>query len=209
MATRGDATRAKLTEATRRVVGEVGYGHATTKAIAQAAGVAEGTIYRHFPDKNALFLAAILESHEHIAKDLDDLPARAGSATLEANLGAALRQMARMRDAVLPLEIAMIAEPDTVRMAAVQAHLTDGTELPGPPGALAAYLKAEQRLGRVRPDLNCEVAAMTLMSSLLGLALMPLPSEQPELHDALVDGAVDVVVRGIRSGPGPDCSGGR
>ncbi|MFC7484331.1 TetR/AcrR family transcriptional regulator [Luedemannella flava] len=59
MAARGDATRDKLLDATIRLVREVGYTQTTTRAIAQAAGVAEGTLYRHYPDKAGLFVAAI------------------------------------------------------------------------------------------------------------------------------------------------------
>ena len=40
MAERGVATRAKLIAATQDVVREIGYAHATTRAIAEAAGVA-------------------------------------------------------------------------------------------------------------------------------------------------------------------------
>jgi len=49
---RGEATRVRLIEATAQVVAEVGYANASTRAIAKAAGVAEGTIYRHFPNKS-------------------------------------------------------------------------------------------------------------------------------------------------------------
>jgi len=60
MTARGDRTQAKLIEATLAVVAEVGYARASTRAIAERAGVAEGTIYRHFADKPALFFAAAL-----------------------------------------------------------------------------------------------------------------------------------------------------
>ena len=46
MTRRGEETRAKLIEATRQVVRDVGYAHASTRAIAHAAGVAEGTMGR-------------------------------------------------------------------------------------------------------------------------------------------------------------------
>ena len=54
---RGERTRARLIEATLSVVGEVGYARASTRAIADAAGMSEGALYRHFPDKAALFFA--------------------------------------------------------------------------------------------------------------------------------------------------------
>lgn len=197
MTTRGDATRARLTSATRQVVAEVGYARATTKSIAQAAGVSEGTIYRHFPDKHALFAEAILESNQHIASDLEALPARAGTGTVETNLTDALVSMASLRDAVLPLELALLAEPVPERGAAVQAHLADGTALPGPPGAIAAYLRAEQALGRVRADANCEMAAMTLMSSVVGMALLPMPADRQSVDAALIATAAGIFARGL------------
>ena len=68
MTDRGAATRAALIEATRQVVHAVGYTNATTRAIAQAAGVAEGTIYRHFTDKSAMFFAAVLDRNATITE---------------------------------------------------------------------------------------------------------------------------------------------
>jgi DNA-binding transcriptional regulator YbjK len=60
MTTRGDRTRAKLIKATLSVVAEVGYAKTSTRAIATKAKVAEGTLYRHFPDKMSLFFAAAM-----------------------------------------------------------------------------------------------------------------------------------------------------
>ena len=78
MTERGITTRARLIAATVEVVREVGYAHATTRAIAQRAGVAEGTIYRHFPDKAALFFAAIFERNAALLEGLSGLADRAG-----------------------------------------------------------------------------------------------------------------------------------
>ena len=53
-----DDRRAALVEATVPLLIENGSA-ISTRQIAQAAGVAEGTIFRVFPDKNSLILAAI------------------------------------------------------------------------------------------------------------------------------------------------------
>lgn len=47
-------TRARLLEAAERAFSELGYAATTTKEIASRAGVATGTVYQYFVDKDAL-----------------------------------------------------------------------------------------------------------------------------------------------------------
>jgi AcrR family transcriptional regulator len=54
-------TRAKLLVAAREVVEEGGYGAASVLAIAERAGVAGGTLYRHFASKQELFVELFRE----------------------------------------------------------------------------------------------------------------------------------------------------
>lgn len=54
-------TRDRLLEAARELFTTVGYHATTTPVLARRAGVAEGTIYRHFPSKQALLNAAYQE----------------------------------------------------------------------------------------------------------------------------------------------------
>jgi AcrR family transcriptional regulator len=49
-------TRERLLKAARGVIEEGGYGAATVAAIAERAGVAAGTLYRHFASKEELFV---------------------------------------------------------------------------------------------------------------------------------------------------------
>ncbi|MBO6764806.1 TetR/AcrR family transcriptional regulator [Maricaulis sp.] len=51
------STRDKLMRSALELVAEDGFSAATTAAIAKRAGVAEGTLYRHFDSKDALFVA--------------------------------------------------------------------------------------------------------------------------------------------------------
>ena len=44
-------TRARLVRAAAEVIQEGGWGSASVGAIAKRAGVAAGTLYRHFPSK--------------------------------------------------------------------------------------------------------------------------------------------------------------
>jgi TetR/AcrR family transcriptional regulator, repressor of fatR-cypB operon len=58
----GAATRQKLLRAALELFTTVGFRATTTPEIAARAGVAEGTIYRHFSGKEALLLAAFREA---------------------------------------------------------------------------------------------------------------------------------------------------
>ena len=54
-----DETRSKIIAAAAELASQLGYSKATTKAIAQAAGVNEVTLFRHFGSKENLFSATI------------------------------------------------------------------------------------------------------------------------------------------------------
>lgn len=58
MLTAPQGTKDKLLRAGLVLVARDGFGAATTAAIAAEAGVAEGTLYRHFPSKDDLFIEA-------------------------------------------------------------------------------------------------------------------------------------------------------
>ena len=196
MTRRGEATRTRLIEATLRVAHEVGYAHASTRAIALAAGVAEGTIYRHFPDKASLFFAAVRESNGPVVAWVTTLPERAGEGTVEGNLTEAAVRLATLRDQIMPLELAIAADPELA--AQRQRILAEaGTSLPGPPDAVAAYLAAEQRLGRVRPEIDPREAAILLLAALFGLAANLSIGDAGIDRDRLAS-AVRLLVRGIQ-----------
>lgn len=58
----GEATRARLVRAALELFTVTGYRGTTTPEIAERAGVAEATIYRHFSGKEALLVAAAVEA---------------------------------------------------------------------------------------------------------------------------------------------------
>ncbi|MGQ7296439.1 TetR/AcrR family transcriptional regulator [Quadrisphaera sp. KR29] len=207
---RGGSTRAALIRATTELVGEVGYHHATTKAIAERAGVAEGTIYRHFPDKRALFAAAVMEGQREVAAWMDALPARAGSAPLADVLAEVFVQLSVLREQVIPLENAMAATPALAQPAGSGLPEPDRTaadldpaslgealaERGGPPLALAEYLRAEQELGTLRADVDPAQTAVLLLAAFYGLQTSPLAGSAG-LSAAQVRDFVDVVLHGL------------
>ena len=71
-------TRDRLMEAARELFASVGYHATTTPMLARRAGVAEGTIYRHFPGKQALLNAAYREVQHWGRATIADHDAEAG-----------------------------------------------------------------------------------------------------------------------------------
>jgi AcrR family transcriptional regulator len=65
----GAATRERLMRAAAGVVARDGMEAATTAAIAGEAGVAEGTLYRHFESKDDLLIAAFRQMKQEVFVD--------------------------------------------------------------------------------------------------------------------------------------------
>src|SRR5947207_4827232 len=53
----GAQRRVAITHAAQRVFAEKGFHGTTTRALAEAAGVSEALLFKHFPTKQALFAA--------------------------------------------------------------------------------------------------------------------------------------------------------
>src|SRR3954454_6541175 len=53
----GEERRAAIVHAVRQVFAEKGFHGTTTRALADAAGVSEALLFKHFPTKEALFEA--------------------------------------------------------------------------------------------------------------------------------------------------------
>jgi len=68
------ARREQIVGAATRVFAEKGFSRATTREVARAAGVSEGTIYNYFRDKDALLLAILdrLNETERRAADFEE-----------------------------------------------------------------------------------------------------------------------------------------
>ena len=65
----GAATRERLLRAAAGIVARDGMEAATTAAIASEAGVAEGTLYRHFESKDDLLIAAYRQMKQEVFLD--------------------------------------------------------------------------------------------------------------------------------------------
>jgi AcrR family transcriptional regulator len=86
-----DETRRRITEAAVELHGSVGPARTTISAVAERAGVQRATLYRHFPDEEALFDAC--SSHWAAEHPLPDLAGWAAVSDPEERLRIALSEL--------------------------------------------------------------------------------------------------------------------
>jgi AcrR family transcriptional regulator len=186
----GTSTRERLLQAGRSVVEEHGYGGASVAAIAARAGVANGTLYRHFSSKEELFVEVFrlvcggeLHAMQQAAQGQED-PAEQVLAALTVFAQRALQNRT--------LAWALLAEPVDPQVDAVRLeYRRTYREL------LAGPLREAVDQGRI-PAQDPELTAAALVGAAGEVLVGPLspaasaldghPMDGPERADALVHG---------------------
>jgi AcrR family transcriptional regulator len=194
-------TRQALIEAATEVFLKRGFARATTKEIAQIAGLAEGTIYRHFDDKYALFHEIFLSLAGDIVAELARFPERAGQGTVRDNLEHLLGLVGRLVEHTASLMASMWADPEVARSFAAYVHerAPEGLES-GPVAIVAEYIRAEQRLGRIRDDVDASEAAAVVASVPFASSMERAMNEhfpRPADFPVPAEGALDILARGL------------
>ncbi|MVU83190.1 TetR family transcriptional regulator [Nocardia sp. ET3-3] len=185
-----DGLRDHLVATAQRLLAEQGAAGLTVRAIARAAGVADGVLYNHFSDKDELLAAAVGAHVAAAHADLGTLPAP-GTATVRQNLAVYLRAGLTLHRAVLPVFAGLLATPAVLtRFAESRARDDDWREL------LAAYLRAERDLGRLAPAADTAAATAVLVGichDVVLTAMLPGATSPPGGSSVAVDvDAVDV-----------------
>ncbi len=139
---KSDETRARLRAAALHLFMAKGVSETTTREIAAAAGIAEGTIYRHYPSKESLAHDLMREIAERMGAAVEK--AIDAEESTRGKLAAAVHSLCREADedwtgfayyllhgeTILPgLDPAVVASPDTAFRATLSRGMDDG-ELP-------------------------------------------------------------------------------
>jgi len=198
--------KARLISATERLLCSRGLACVTTRDIAQAAKVAEGALYHHFGDKAELILEVVLHGVGEFREVLDSLPLQVGQSTVQKNLERVLESAFHFHHRIASLVCSLFA--DQQLLARVRAAMNERCIGPGRTASiLAAYLRAEQRLGRVSTHALTEPAAELLLAASFNKALHD--------HFYAVTGEAQVrrylrkAVRALRAGLGAETGSGR
>lgn len=87
LSTRGERTRRRLLDAAEAVFAGQGYHEASIVKITEAAGVAQGTFYRYFPGKQAIFEELVEDLNRRVRHAMADASGRAASRAEAERLG--------------------------------------------------------------------------------------------------------------------------
>ncbi|MEU2393400.1 TetR/AcrR family transcriptional regulator [Streptomyces sp. NPDC007369] len=173
------STRERILDAAAGILRTRGVVHATTKEIAQAAGVSEPTLYKYFGDKERLLLAVLQERVPGPSR----VPIRPGEGDVEQNLAELAHAALDFYRASIPMLGALLADPQ--RMA---VHREAMSRHGGGPEkavvAFAAYLHAEQALGRVGEHADPDAAAALLVGACFQEAFLRYYAQGPAAEAA-------------------------
>jgi AcrR family transcriptional regulator len=206
LSSREPGTREKIVAAAERVMRTLGLARATTKEIARAAGYSEATLYKHFRDKDELFLSVLRERLPPFVATVEGLPDRAGQGTVQATLTELARGAITFYAHSIPMAGSLFAEPTLLASHREGLRRSGG----GPQWGnvlLAAYLRGEQRLGRISPELSPEAGAALLLGACHQRAFLRAflgedviePSDE-QFVDDLVTALLGGLDPGLRSG---------
>ncbi|MDQ8043375.1 MAG: TetR/AcrR family transcriptional regulator [Solirubrobacteraceae bacterium] len=170
-------TRERLIAAARGVVEEVGYGGASVLVIAERAGVASGTLYRHFPSKAELFAGVFRDVCGH---ELD--VARAAAAAHDgdplAQVDAIIASFADRALVNPTLAWSLIAEPVDPAVEAVRLEFRAAYRT-----TLAGLLREGIGIGAV-PAQDAELTAAALVGAANEILAGPLAPAHDDHRNA-------------------------
>ncbi|GAA0317905.1 TetR/AcrR family transcriptional regulator [Actinoallomurus spadix] len=188
--------RAHLIVTAERLIAERGTAGLTVRAIARAAGVADGVLYNHFADKEELLAHALRARVRAVERGLGELP-EPGSGTIEGNLRTYLAHGLDLHRAILPAFAGLLAQPEVLARFADLTRPDDDWR-----DRLIDYLRAERDLGRLAPQAPVE-PAVRMMVGVCHEAILSLLLRRSEDPDAApvpqdeIDAVVTAVLRGI------------
>ncbi|MEV6806349.1 TetR/AcrR family transcriptional regulator [Streptomyces sp. NPDC051132] len=186
---RADAARnrARLLEAAARLIAEHGVAGVTMEAVAAAAKVGKGTVFRRFGDRTGLLMALLDHSERQLQADFlgGPPPLGPGSPPLERLRAFGLAVLYR---SVEHLDLQLAAQPEPTRRFSHPAA-----------GSLRTHVTVLLR--RIVPDADCDLLAHTLLSSLDPALIHHLTRECGMPMTRLEAAWLDLVARVTRTEP--------
>ncbi|GAB4354324.1 MAG: TetR/AcrR family transcriptional regulator [Kiloniellaceae bacterium] len=179
---RGQRTQGKIERVALALFAEKGVDRTTIGDIARAAGIAEGTIYRHYPSKEELVWQLFSRNYLRLAAELDLL--QAGRRGLEEKLKAMVGQFCTLYE----------QDPDMFRFLLLVQHgqlerIT--TDMLTPVQVLKGVIAEAMAAGEI-PAQDTEVATAMVLGMVLQVAVFKVygrvTAPLGDFADALAEG---------------------
>jgi AcrR family transcriptional regulator len=192
-------TRDRILDAAAEVMTRLGLARATTKEIARAAGCSEALLYKHFREKEEIFLGVLRDRLPNLTATLAALPGQAGTGSVRERLAEVVEVGVRFYEAGLAIGSSMLGDPELVRRHREWMVSHDvGPQLAN--RMLADYLRAEQQAGRVAAGVDADAAAALLLGASYQRAFMLRLMGEQRLSPPPAEFAhsvVDAALRGL------------
>lgn len=207
--------RDHLIATTASLIAERGTAGLGVRDITRAAQVADGVLYNYFQDKEDLLAHALLVHVGAVMEDAAPMPV-AGSGTPAENLRQFVINGISVLIRIAPAFAGLVSQPkvltrfremiggDAALGVATAAERAEGRPQENPrglPDMLAAYLSAEQRLGRIAAEADVTSAARVMVGAIHGQVLPPLlfnpPGEPIQVPPEFADQLVHTILNGI------------
>ena len=185
--------REQLLKEATKLFARHGYDATTTFKIAEAAGVTEPILYRHFATKQELFVAIVREVSELTLRKWRELIAGANDATDR------IRRIAeefpghieQLSDAYHVIHGALAASRDPEVLKVMREHYAQIETF------FVGVIREGQQSGLFHRDMDPRVPAWQLINIGIGYAMVTLNLEQFEPQ--LISQAVEFILRGLRT----------
>ncbi len=186
---RKDGVRLSILEAARALVGQGGFRSAQMSAVAAAAGVATGTIYRYFPTQIELFAEVFRDNSQREVDAMQAAAAADGSCSQRLSLAVTTFINRALRNR--RLAYALIAEPVDPQVEAERLNYR---------GAYARVLEALLEEGVASGEFAQQDAHITAAAlvGVLGEALLgPLLHSAPTARESVADSIIALCLRAV------------
>lgn len=184
-------THERITTAARELIAEGGYVAAPIAAVADRAGVAVGTVYRHFPSKSDLFAEVFREASQHEVDAMREA-IHATSGTAAQRIAAGVEVFARRALRGRRLAWALLAEPVDPAVEAERLHFRHSYR-----DLMAEVIEEGIEAGDL-PDQDVDVTAAALIGAIGETMLGPLsPTTNGGDPEALIASLISFCTRAI------------
>lgn len=183
--------RARIVAAAERLISRGGYVAAQVSAVAAEAGVATGTVYRHFPSKAELFAVVFREASQREVDAMAEAAAETEGSAIE-RIAAGVETFARRALRGRRHAYALLAEPVDPAVEAERLVFRRAYR-----DVLARVIAEGIEAGELPPQ-NVDVAAAALVGAIGEALVGPLsPTASGGGHEKLIRDLVAFCVRSV------------